>query len=88
LDEDGIKDICLVGNLSAIKPELGRYDANCGTVFKGLPNHQYRYLPQTEAGITYKGDARDIASIKTTDKKRAIIMTINNQSLKIFKYNR
>ena len=88
LDEDGIKDICLVGNMSAIKPELGRYDANLGTVFKGLPNHQYTYLPQTVTGIQYKGDARDIASIKTKDKKRTIIMTINNQSLKIFKYNR
>jgi hypothetical protein len=88
LDADGIKDICLVGNLSAIKPELGRYDANWGTVFKGLPNHQYRYLPQTKTGITYNGDARDIASIKTIDKKGTIIMTINNQSLKIFKYNR
>jgi len=88
LDEDGIKDICLVGNMSTIKPELGRYDANTGTVFKGLPNHQYTYLPQTESGITYKGDGRDIVAIKTRGKKRAIIMTINNQSLKIFKYNR
>lgn len=88
LDEDGIKDICLVGNLSGLKPELGRYDANVGTVFKGLPNHQYKYLPPTQTGISYKGDGRDIASIKTSDKKRTVLMTINNQSLKIFKYNR
>jgi hypothetical protein len=88
LDEDGIKDICLVGNLSAIKPELGRYDANVGTVFKGLPNHQFIYLPQTKTGITYKGDGRDIASIKTGDNKRTVVMTINNQPLKIFKYHR
>ncbi|MBC7508484.1 MAG: VCBS repeat-containing protein, partial [Ferruginibacter sp.] len=88
LDDDGIKDICLVGNMSAIKPELGRYDANLGTVFKGFPNHQYLYLPQTQTGITFKGDGRDVAAIKTSDKKRTIIMTINNQSLKIFKYDR
>ncbi len=87
LDEDGIKDICLVGNMSAIKPELGRYDANLGTVFKGLPNHQYLYLSHTTTGITYYGDGRDVATIKTKDKKRTIVMTINNQSLKIFKYN-
>ena len=87
MDEDGIIDICLVGNMSAIKPELGRYDANVGTVFRGLPNHQYIYLPQTESGITYKGDGRDIVSIKVKGK-RVIIMTINNQSLKIFKHNR
>jgi hypothetical protein len=88
LDADGIKDICLVGNMSAIKPELGRYDANVGTVFKGLPNHQYRYLPKRQTGITYKGDGRDIASIKTNDKKSTVVMTINDQPLKIFKYQR
>ena len=88
LDEDGIKDICLVGNMSAIKPELGCYDANVGTVFKGLSNHQYMYMPQTQTGITYKGDGRDIAFIKTRDKRRTVLMTINNQSLKIFKFHR
>ncbi|HVG14706.1 MAG TPA: FG-GAP-like repeat-containing protein, partial [Chitinophagaceae bacterium] len=88
LDADGIKDICLVGNMSAIKPELGRYDANVGTVFKGLANHQYLYLPQTKTGIAYRGDARDIATIKTNDKKRTLVMAINNQSLRIFKYRR
>jgi hypothetical protein len=74
--------------LSAIKPELGRYDANVGTVFKGFANHQYLYLPQTQTGIAYRGDARDIATIKTNDKKRTLVMAINNQSLRIFKHRR
>jgi hypothetical protein len=88
MDEDGIADITLVGNLSAIKPELGRYDANLGTVFKGLPNHGYVYVPQKRSGISYTGDGRDIAIVKTSDKKKTVVMTINNQSLKIFKYHR
>jgi hypothetical protein len=85
MDEDGIADITLVGNLSAIKPELGRYDANLGTVFKGLANHGYVYVPQKRSGISYTGDGRDIAIVKTSDKKKTVVMTINNQSLKIFK---
>jgi hypothetical protein len=88
MDEDGIADITLVGNLSAIKPELGRYDANLGTVFKGLANHGYVYVPQKRSGISYTGDGRDIAIVKTSDKKKTVVMTINNQSLKIFKYHR
>jgi hypothetical protein len=88
LDADSIKDICLVGNMSAIKPELGRYDANVGTVFKGLANNQYIYLPQTQTGIAYQGDGRDIAIIKTNDKKPTVVMSVNNQSLRIFKKRR
>ena len=88
LDKDGIRDICLVGNLSGIKPELGRYDANLGTVLKGLPGHRYVYVPYQQAGITYTGDGRDIASIKTSDKTTTLLMTINNQPLKIFKQRR
>ena len=46
LNRDGIKDIYLAGNLYGLKPELGRYDANFGVVFRGKENHQFEYYNQ------------------------------------------
>ena len=85
LDNDGIKDIFLAGNLFGVKPEIGLMDANMGVLLKGDSISQFKYIPPALSGLFYKGEARDILSIKTGNKKKAIILSRNNSSLKIFK---
>ena len=84
---DKLPDIYLAGNDYGFKPELGRCDANFGTIFlKGNAN-QYTYMPAAQSGLFYTGQTRDVQLIKTAAKKQAIIVSINNQPLKIFKRN-
>ncbi len=77
-------NIFLVGNEFGIKPELGRYDANFGTFFINKGNAVFQYLTTTESGLFYNGEARDVISIRTVDKKQTIVLGINNKPLKIF----
>ncbi|NEW83045.1 MAG: VCBS repeat-containing protein [Mariniphaga sp.] len=83
-DNDGWKDILLAGNLFGLKPELGRYDANYGTYFKGLPNNKLEYKTPANSGFFYKGEARDLVSIKNSAQKKLIILARNSDSLMIF----
>ena len=86
-DKDGWKDILLAGNLFGLKPELGRYDANYGVYYKGLPNHKLVYKSPGNSGFFYRGEARDLVKIKNGANKELIFLGLNNDSLKIFENN-
>jgi hypothetical protein len=86
-DKDGWKDILLAGNLFGLKPELGRYDANYGFFYKGLPHDKLVYKAPANSGFFYKGEARDLISIKNAAHKELIFLTRNNDSLLIFENN-
>ena len=86
-DNDRWKDILLSGNLYGLKPELGRYDANYGVYYKGHPGHKLEYNTPSITGFFYKGEARDMVSIKNGANKELIFLGLNNDSLKIFKHN-
>jgi len=86
-DKDGWKDMLLAGNLYGLKPELGRYDANYGIYYKGLPNHNLQYISPANSRFFYKGEARAMISIKNGTNKGLIILGLNNDSLRIFKNN-
>ena len=83
-DYDGWKDILLAGNLFGLKPELGRYDANYGVYYKGLPHHKLVYKSPENSGFFYTGEARDLAKIKNGANKELIFLGLNNDSLMIF----
>ena len=80
---DNQQDIFIAGNDYGYKPELGRYDANFGTLFINAKT----YLPPARSGLFYSGQARDAITINTVDKKQTVIVSINNEGLKIFKKN-
>ena len=86
-DRDGLIDILLAGNLFGLKPELGRYDANYGDFYKGLPDNKLVYKAPKNSGFFYKGQARDMISIRNISNKQLIILGRNNDSLQIFENN-
>ena len=83
-DNDGSNDILMAGNLFGLKPELGRYDANYGVYYKGLPQKKLVYESPEVSGFFYRGQARDLISIKNTSNKQWILLGRNNDSLMIF----
>ena len=87
LNGDGMKDLFLAGNFYGVKPQTGRFDASYGTSFLANAKHQYDYDPPDKTGLFIKGEARDIASIKTVNGESLIIVAMNNENLYIFKPN-
>lgn len=83
-DNDGWVDILLAGNFCGLKPEIGRYDANYGTFYKGEPNNELVYQSPRNSGFFYKGEARSLISISTATHKELIFLARNNDSLLVF----
>lgn len=54
-NQDGNKDILLLGNDDNYKLRIGKFDANYGTLLMGNANGTYKYIPQTRSGLSIKG---------------------------------
>ncbi len=85
LNGDGIMDLFLAGNFYGVKPQTGRFDANYGTTFLGDATHHFNYIEPVKSGLFIKGQARDIATVKAAHGGNYIIVTINDDSLYLFK---
>lgn len=84
INGDGKKDLFLGGNFYGVKPEVGRYDANYGTIMLGKSGRQFEYMPPAQSGLFVTGEVRDAAAIDTKNGKQ-IIVARNNDALQLFK---
>ncbi len=82
---DKLMNLFLVGNEFGLKPELGRYDANFGTYFANKGNNEFEYINTNKSGLFYTGEAREVISIQTVNKKQIIVLGINNEPLKMYR---
>ena len=60
---DGQLDLLLGGNLHSVKPELGRYDADFGTLLLGQGGGQFTVAPNAQAGLRLEGQVRGFATV-------------------------
>lgn len=84
IDNDGIKDILIGGNLYTVGPYRGKYDAGFGLFLKGTGNGGLAALNGTESGFIVKGEVRDIKKLNTSEGN-LILVSRNNESLQVFK---
>ncbi len=84
-DGDGNLDIALGGNLYAVKPEVGRYDASYGLILKGNGDGTFKSILPRDSGMRLFHEVRDITSINTA-RGRLLLVARNNDTLQIFKY--
>ncbi len=80
----GRKDLFLGGNFYGVKPEIGRYDANYGTVMLNKGNRRFEYMPPAASGLFVTGEVRDAAMIENKNGK-SIIIARNNDALQLYK---
>jgi hypothetical protein len=59
---DGAQDVVLGGNLHAVQPEWGRYDASRGTVLISTGVREFEALGVAESGLNLEGQIRDVVS--------------------------
>ena len=81
-NNDSLPDILLVGNYYDNNTEIGRNDADFGTIL--INNGNNRFLCESINGLAIKGQARRIKKINI-GKKQAFIIARNNDSTLVIK---
>ena len=86
-NNDGFKDLLLVGNHYGVEVETVRYDAGYGSLFLGDGKNNFKFLPSSKSGIYIPKDSRIISSLKTTEEENIYLSTNNNSTITVFKKN-
>lgn len=84
-DNDGNKDIMVVGNHYPTEVETVRYDSGIGTVLMGDGENNYEASAPSKNGFQVPYDSRSISLIKGKDKNYILIMN-NNDNPTLFTY--
>ena len=85
VNNDGIKDIFMAGNLYGLKPQGGRFDAGYGVTLLGTTSNKFIYVPPKQTGLFVNGEARCIDTVKNAKNESLILVGINNAPLYMFK---
>ena len=80
VDGDHLDDVLLGGNLFAVKPEVGRYDALRGLVLKNKGGGNFSAQTGMESGLKINGEIRHIG-ILSSGRKKTIIFVRNNDTI-------
>ena len=81
---DGNLDVLLVGNSYATDTHTGWYDGSVGSVLLGNGRGRFRYMNGSATGFFVDGDAKAIAELALDDKRSVVLVTQNNDSMKVF----
>ena len=82
-NNDNLPDIFIAGNFYDNNVELGRCDADFGTIL--INKGRGQFAPHTLNGVILKGQVRHIKPIKI-GTQAAFILAMNNDSLRILKF--
>ena len=85
INHDGKIDFLAVGNLYAVQPELGRYDAGYGLIMLGDGKGNFTPMSARSSGFVVKGEGRDIKSLVTSKGETLYVIARNNDSILVFK---
>ena len=78
-------EFVLAGNFSGVKPEEGRYDANHGLVLQAQGD-QLGVKDDASAGLHLQGDVRQVATARSVDGKKLLIVAKNNSEPDFYVY--
>ncbi|MEX2574233.1 MAG: FG-GAP repeat protein, partial [Balneolaceae bacterium] len=84
LNGDRIPELLLGGNLHAVQPQMGSYDASYGTVLQQDSYGIYREVPSKVSGFHSPGEIRSIHSLRSGGQNY-ILTARSNQPLQVFK---
>jgi len=84
IDEDGIVDILLGGNLYTVKPQMGIYAGSQGAFLKGKGGRTFETMAYSKSGLYFNGEVRDIKLLPIEKNKSLILVARNNDDIEIF----
>ncbi|MGK0255337.1 MAG: hypothetical protein ACI9OE_002866, partial [Mariniflexile sp.] len=83
INNDGFKDILIVGNHYGVEVETVRYDAGIGAVLLGDGKNNFNFMSALESGFYVPTDSRDLKRLEQ-EKKSLFVISNNNGPLSIF----
>ena len=66
----------------------GRYDASYGLLLKGTKNKMFQAVSPASSGFIIDGDVKDMELIPLSNHEKALLVAVNNDSLRVFKIRR
>ncbi len=85
-DNDGNTDIVLAGNFFGSRIKFSDYDAGKGLLLRGDGKGNFTPLDDLRSGLFIRGEARDVAGIRTPGGSGLIVFALNNDSLRLYKH--
>jgi len=85
--QDGNIDLLLAGNEYQEAVANGRYDASYGLLLKGNGKGTFTPVAPVRSGWVIDGDVKNIRMIRTAKKEDLIIAGVNDDSVRIFRWN-
>ncbi len=82
LNNDGILDLILGGNLAQVKPEIGKFDGSFGEVLLGKGDGTFTFSPNRENGLMLEGDIREFSILGDNQ----ILVIKNSAAAEIWNY--
>jgi enediyne biosynthesis protein E4 len=86
VNHDNLEDIIIGGNLSAVKPEVGKYDALFGLLLINKGNANFQAEPSWNSGLVIEGEVRHIETLRTK-KGSAMAFIRNNDPVLFYQLN-
>jgi enediyne biosynthesis protein E4 len=80
-NQDGWKDVFLMGNENFARVRIGKSDANFGQLFLNSKKNNFYYCNQNQSGLNVKGDCRGLSIIENQ-----IIIGLNGEKLKFYSF--
>jgi hypothetical protein len=87
-NNDGFKDILIVGNHYGVEVETVRYDAGYGLLLLGDGKNNYKPSEPSNSGVHIPLDSRSITSININKEKDIILVTNNSDALILLQKNK
>jgi enediyne biosynthesis protein E4 len=88
INDDGILDVLIVGNLYGYRVEYGPFDAGIGTLLLGTGEGKFRLATFKERGVILRGDVRDALLINDRDGSDLCIISVNSDKPVILRVNK
>lgn len=85
-NKDGNMDFLLHGNQTSIRIRMGVIDASFGQLFEGDGKRGFRYISQTQSGLTSVGDVKS-CRVVTINNETYLLLGINNVGITTYKLN-
>ena len=88
VDQDGIEDLVIAGNMFQAEVETCRHDASIGAILKGDGKGNFKAISAELTGFDASGDTKSVQLIQTTGQLPAIVVGGNNAPLKVFQLSK
>lgn len=84
LDGNGTPELLMGGNLDAVRPQAGPYDATFGIVLRQDSSGRYQWLDSQTSGFFIEGEIRSIHPVEH-DGGTLFLVGLNNRDLQLFR---